>query len=136
MLHATLSMAKEKKAEKKEVVSKKTVKKTVKKKQDDSDKVRSGMTVAVHEKIIDFTPKGESRERIQIFKGIVLARKHRKEPGASITVRKTSGGVGVEKIFPLYSPLVDRVVIEKKFKTRRAKLYFLRSSKKRLKEIK
>ena len=103
---------------------------------DDRELVRSGMTVSVHEKVVDVTPKGEPRERIQIFTGMVLARKHGSEPGASITVRKESEGVGVEKIFPVYSPLIVRIVILKKFKTRRAKLYFLRDSKKRLKEMK
>lgn len=107
-----------------------------KKKHDDRDIVRAGQVVHVHESIIDTTPKGEERKRIQVFKGMVLARKHGKEPGASITVRKVSDKVGVEKIFPLYSPLIDRVVIDKKFKTRRAKLYFLRDSKKRLQEVK
>jgi len=103
---------------------------------DNRDQVKPGMIVAVHEKVVDTTPKGENRERIQVFKGIVLARKHGQEKGASLTVRKESDGVGVEKIFPIYSPLIERIVIQKKFKTRRAKLYFLRDSKKRLKEIK
>lgn len=104
--------------------------------QDDRSLVRSGMTVSVHEKVVDVTPKGEPRERVQIFTGMVLARKHGAEPGATITVRKESEGVGVEKIFPVMSPLIDRIVIKKQFKTRRAKLYFLRDSKKRLKEVK
>lgn len=86
----------------------------------------------MHEKVVDVTPKGEPRERIQIFTGMVLARKHGREPGATITVRKESEGVGVEKIFPLASPLIERIVIDERFKTRRAKLYFLRRSKKRL----
>lgn len=103
---------------------------------DDRDKVRAGMIVSVHEKVVDTTPKGEIKERIQIFKGMVLARKHGNEPGAAITVRKESDGVGVEKIFPIHSPLVARIVIDKVFKIRRAKLYFLRDSKKRLREIK
>jgi len=103
---------------------------------DDRGKVRSGMIVNVHEKVVDTTPKGEKRERIQIFKGMVLARKHGREAGASITVRKQSGDFGVEKIFPVYSPIIERIVIEKTFKTRRSKLYFLRNSKKRLREVK
>ncbi len=103
---------------------------------DDRDKVRAGMIVSVHEKVVDTTPKGEIKERIQIFKGMVLARKHGNEPGASITVRKDSDGVGVEKIFPVHSPLVARIVIDKVFKIRRAKLYFLRDSKKKLREMK
>lgn len=111
-------------------------KKVSNKKQDDRDKVKAGMFVNVYEKIVDFTPKGEKRERIQVFKGIVIARKHGKEPGATITVRKESDGVGVEKIFPLYSPIIDRIVIEKRFKVRGSKAYFLRDTKKKLKEIK
>jgi len=103
---------------------------------DDRDTVKSGMIVRVFEKIIDKTPKGEDRERTQVFLGMVLARKHGREPGATITVRKETKGFGIEKIYPVYSPLVSRMVIEKRFKTRRSKLYFLRSSKKRLKEIK
>jgi large subunit ribosomal protein L19 len=121
-----------KKTEKQE--KKKTSEKPILK--DDRGKVRSGMIVSVHEKIIDTTAKGERRERIQIFKGMVLARKHGREPGATITVRKQSGDFGVEKIFPIYSPIIERVVIEKIFKTRRSKLYFLRGSKKRLRELK
>lgn len=105
-------------------------------KTDDRERVASGMIVSVYEKIIDKTPKGEDRERVQLFKGMVLARKHGAEPGATITVRKQSDKVQVEKIFPVYSPLIERIVIEKKFKVRRAKLYFLRDSKKRLREVK
>jgi large subunit ribosomal protein L19 len=65
--------------------------------------------------------------RVQIFEGVVIARKHGREPGASFTVRKiATGGVGVEKIFPLYSPLIQRVETVSRPKVRRAKLYFLR----------
>ena len=103
---------------------------------DDRERVRSGMVVKVHEKVLDRTPKGEERQRIQIFKGMVLARTHGSTPGATIMVRKESDGVAVEKIFPLYSPLVERIVIDKTFKTRRSKLYFLREGVNRLKEIK
>ncbi|MBI4359660.1 MAG: 50S ribosomal protein L19 [Candidatus Jacksonbacteria bacterium] len=103
---------------------------------DDRDFARAGMIVSVHEKVVDVTPKGEPRERTQIFTGMVLARKHGKEKGATITVRKESDGVGVEKIFPVHSPLVSSIVVDKKFRTRRAKLYFLRDSKKRIKEMK
>lgn len=69
----------------------------------------------------------EESSRIQVFEGIVIARKHGKEPGASFTVRKiAAGNVGVEKIFPLYSPLVTKIEIVSRPKVRRAKLYFLR----------
>ncbi len=83
--------------------------------------IKAGDTVKVHQRIQD---KGKTR--IQIFEGIVLARKHGNEPGATFTVRKTASGVGVEKIFPLYSPNIDKIEIVKRSKVRRAKLYFIR----------
>ena len=83
--------------------------------------LRAGDTVRVHQKIQD---KGKTR--IQIFEGLVLARKHGDEPGATFTVRKMSGGIGVEKIYPLYSPMIDKLEIVKRAKVRRAKLYYIR----------
>lgn len=83
--------------------------------------LRAGDTVRVHQKIQD---KGKTR--IQIFEGLVLARKHGDEPGATFTVRKVSGGIGIEKIYPLYSPLIDKLEIVKRAKVRRAKLYHIR----------
>ena len=83
--------------------------------------LRAGDTVRVHQKIQD---KGKTR--IQIFEGVVLARKHGTEPGATFTVRKVASGVGVEKIYPLYSPAIDKIEIVKRAKVRRAKLYYIR----------
>jgi large subunit ribosomal protein L19 len=83
--------------------------------------IRAGDTVRVHQKIQD---KGKTR--IQIFEGVVLARKHGTEPGATFTVRKVASGVGVEKIYPLYSPSIDKIEIVKRAKVRRAKLYYIR----------
>ena len=83
--------------------------------------IKAGDTVRVHQKIQD---KGKTR--IQIFEGLVLARKHGNEPGATFTVRKVSSGVGVEKIYPLYSPMIDKLEIVKRAKVRRAKLYYIR----------
>jgi large subunit ribosomal protein L19 len=83
--------------------------------------LRAGDTVRVHQKIQD---KGKTR--IQIFEGLVLARKHGDEPGATFTVRKVSSGIGVEKIYPLYSPLIDKLEIVRRAKVRRAKLYYIR----------
>lgn len=83
--------------------------------------LRAGDTVKVYQKIQE---KGKTR--LQVFEGLVLARKHGKEAGATFTVRRVSGGYGVEKIFPLYSPLIDRVEVIKRSKVRRAKLYFVR----------
>ncbi|MBY0309751.1 50S ribosomal protein L19 [Patescibacteria group bacterium] len=83
--------------------------------------LRVGDTVRVHQKIQD---KGKTR--LQIFEGLVLARKHGAEAGATFTVRKVTSGVGVEKIYPLYSPNIDKLEIVKRAKVRRAKLYYIR----------
>ena len=82
--------------------------------------VEVGDTVRVHVKI-----KEGSRERIQVFEGTVIAKKH----GGieeTITVRRISYGVGVEKIFPLYSPSIERIEVVRHGSVRRAKLYYLR----------
>ena len=84
---------------------------------------RAGDTVSVWSKIQD--EKGKFRT--QAFEGIVLARKHGKENGATFTVRKIASGVGVERIFPLYSPMIDKIEITKKSRARRAKLYYIRT---------
>jgi large subunit ribosomal protein L19 len=65
--------------------------------------------------------------RLQAFEGIVLARKHGTEMGATFTVRKVASGVGVERIFPLYSPMVDKIEITKRARARRSKLYYIRT---------
>jgi large subunit ribosomal protein L19 len=83
--------------------------------------IRSGDTVRVWQKIQE---KGKTR--LQAFEGLVLARKHGSEAGATFTVRRVSNGVGVEKIFPLYSPMIDRIEIVKRSKVRRSKLYYIR----------
>lgn len=83
--------------------------------------LRSGDTVRVWQKIVE---KGKSR--LQAFEGLVLARKHGKEAGATFTVRRVASGVGVEKIFPLYSPIIDKIEVVKRSKVRRAKLYHIR----------
>jgi large subunit ribosomal protein L19 len=94
-----------------------------------------GATVKVYQKIKEKTPKGEEKERIQIFEGVVLARRG---GGVSetITVRKISFGVGVEKIFPLALPTIEKIEVVKKMRTKRAKLYYLRDYKKKIKEEK
>jgi len=83
--------------------------------------IRAGDTVRVHQKIED---KGKTR--IQIFEGLVLLRKHGTEPGATFTVRKVVDSIGVEKIFPLYSPLIDKIEIIRRSTVRRSKLYYIR----------
>jgi large subunit ribosomal protein L19 len=89
----------------------------------------SGDTVRVHQKI-----KEKDKYRVQIFEGLVLARKHGAEAGATFTVRKVVDGIGVERIFPLYSPLIEKIEVIKRSKVRRSKLYFVR--RKAVKEMK
>ena len=83
--------------------------------------IRSGDTVRVGLKIQE---KGKTR--VQSFEGLVIAVKHGKEAGATFTVRKVTSGVGVERIFPLYSPIIDKIETVRRAKARRAKLYFIR----------
>lgn len=92
-------------------------------KKDLSD-IRSGDTVRIHQKI-----KEADKERIQTFEGVVIARKHGKGISATITVRRIIEGVGVERIFPIHSPNIAKIEILKHGKTRRAKLYYLRTAK-------
>ncbi len=97
--------------------------------------LKTGMTVRIYQKIKELNMKKEERERIQYFEGIVIGRKHNKETGGTVRVRRVSGGVGVEKIFPINLPTINKVEILKQAKVRRAKLYFLkRGYKKKLKE--
>jgi large subunit ribosomal protein L19 len=84
---------------------------------------KAGDTVSVSSKILD--EKGKFR--LQAFEGTVLARKHGTEIGATFTVRKIASGVGVERIFPLYSPMIDKIEITKKSHARRSKLYYIRT---------
>jgi large subunit ribosomal protein L19 len=95
--------------------------------------LKPGMTVKVHQKIVEMGSKGE-KERIQVFEGMIIKHRGGKQTGATITVRKSSDGIGVEKIFPLNAPSVIKVEPIKQAKVRRAKLYYLRGAKKRLKE--
>ena len=83
--------------------------------------MKPGDTVRVALKIQE---KGKTR--LQTFEGMVLARKHGTESGATFTVRRVSRGIGVERIFPLFSPNIDNIEIVKRSKTRRSKLYFIR----------
>jgi len=83
--------------------------------------IRAGDTVRVSVKVQE---KGKTR--LQAFEGIVLARKHGSEPGATFTVRKVASGVGVERIFPLYSPNIEKIELVRRAKTRRSKLYYIR----------
>ena len=82
---------------------------------------RVGDTVKVYGKI-----KEGNRERIQVFEGTVIKKQYGSNARATFTVRKTSNGIGVEKTWPLHSPLVEKVEVTRRGKVRRAKLYYLR----------
>lgn len=128
------NMAEDKKAPK-NTTSKKDADTKVKADKKELPEIKPGMTVRVYQKIKELNIKGEEKERTQYFEGMVIAKKHGKEVGATITVRKISDGVGVEKIFPLNLPTIEKIEIKKQAKVRRAKLYYLKKGyKKRLKE--
>jgi len=100
----------------------------------DLPRIKSGDIVRVHQKI-----KEGDKQRIQIFEGLVIAIKHGKGINGTITVRKTSKGIGIEKILPIHAPFIEKIEIVKRHKVRRAKLYYIRdksAKKARLKEIK
>ncbi len=98
--------------------------------------LRPGMIVKVHQKVKETNTKGEEKERIQVFEGTILGVKHGKEAGATVTVRKISDGVGVERIFPIHSPVVEKIELVRQLKVSRAKVFFIRDYKKKLKEVK
>jgi LSU ribosomal protein L19P len=91
---------------------------------------KGGDTVSVHVKI-----KEGEKERIQVFEGLVI-RKRKGGMGASFTARKVSYGVGVERIFPLNSPIIDKVEVVQRGRVRRSRLYYLRSLKGKAARIK
>lgn len=97
--------------------------------------VQTGMTLRIHQKIKDTNAKGEEKERIQVFEGLVINVR-----GAGIsktmTVRKVTDGIGVERIYPVGSPVIAKLELTKMAKVRRKNIGFVRDTKKRLKEVK
>jgi large subunit ribosomal protein L19 len=93
--------------------------------------IRPGDIVRVHQKI-----KEGDKERVQVFEGQVLARKHGQGVTSTITVRKVISGIGVERIFPVHLPTIEKIEILKRGKVRRAKLYYLRGAKGRKARLK
>ena len=84
--------------------------------------IKSGTTVKMFEKV-----KEGDKERVAQFSGMVIARKHGSEPGATFTVRSTVAGVGVEKVYPIHSPLIEKVqIINSPKNVSRSKLYYIR----------
>lgn len=119
-----LSKTKEEKKATQEAVNKEIVREKL-------PELKPGYQIRLHQKI-----KEGDKERVQVFEGVIISLRGR-GISKTITVRKISEGLGVEKIFPLNLPTIIKIEIVKKFKTRRAKLYYLRNKKlKDLKEIK
>ena len=85
--------------------------------------LRPGDTIKVHQKI-----KEGDKERIQIFEGIIIAKKHGKSISTTITVRKIVDGIGVERVFPIHSPMIEKIEVVRHGKVRRSKLYYLRTA--------
>ncbi len=83
--------------------------------------LKTGWTVKVYQKISE-----GDKSRVQAFEGVIISRKHGNEPGGTITVRKVSGGIGVEKTFPIHLPTITKIEVVKKAGTRKSKLYYLR----------
>lgn len=98
--------------------------------------IKTGMWVRVHEKIKDVNARGEEKERIQVFEGLVIGVKG-SQISRTITVRKNANGWMVEKIFPLASPKIEKIEVVKQYRTRRAKMSFLRGRfRRKLQEMK
>ena len=93
--------------------------------------IRPGDTVRVYQKI-----KEGDKERVQIFEGLIIAKKHGQGITSTITVRKVISGIGVERIFPIHLPTIEKIEILKRGKVRRAKLYYLRKAKGRKARLK
>lgn len=87
------------------------------------NKIKSGATIKVFERI-----KDGDKERLSQFSGLVLARKHGNEPGGTLTVRATIAGVIVEKVYPIYSPIIKKIeIVSSPRKVSRSKLYYIRN---------
>ncbi len=85
------------------------------------DGIKPGWTIRINQRI-----KEGEKTRVQAFEGMVISHKHGTEAGGTITVRKVTDGIGVEKTFPIYLPSIESVKVVRKAKVRRAKLYYLR----------
>lgn len=97
--------------------------------------VETGMNIRIHQKITELGADGKEKERVQVYEGVVMS-VGGKGVSKTMTVRKVSGGIGVEKIFPLTLPSIQRIELTRKIKARRKVISFIRDTKKRLREVK
>ena len=88
--------------------------------------LKAGYVVRVYQKIKDVSPDGKEKERVQIFEGQVIGTKGGKAINGTVTVRKISSGIGVERIFPIHSPNIEKIEVVKETPARKAKLYYTR----------
>lgn len=99
------------------------------------EQVKTGMTVRLHLTIKDVNAAGAEKERVQVFEGLVM-NVGGKAPAKTMTVRKVSDGIGVERIIPLNMPALQKIELTRMVKTRRKSITFIRDTKKRLREVK
>jgi large subunit ribosomal protein L19 len=99
-----------------------------------TEEIKAGQVLRVHEKIQDVNAKGETRERVQIFEGLVLGVRG-SQASKTFTIRKETNGYGVEKIFPVSSPSIAKIEVVKTYRVRRAKLSFVKDFARKLKEM-
>ncbi len=88
--------------------------------------LKAGYVVRVHQKIVDVSADGKEKQRIQIFEGQVIGTKGGKGINGTVTVRKMSSGIGVERIFPIHSPNIEKIEVIKETPARKAKIYYTR----------
>jgi large subunit ribosomal protein L19 len=104
--------------------------------EDIRDQLQPGMKVRIHQRITEEDTLGNENTRTQIFDGMIISRKHGTEKGATITIRKKVDEYGVEKIFPVYSPIIEEVELVRKMKVCQSQPYYLRDHDKKLDEDK
>ncbi len=86
----------------------------------------AGDIIKVYQRIKEVSDAGKERERVQVFEGLVIARKHGRDINGTFTVRKIASGVGVERIFPLHSPNIEKIELVKRQPVRQSKIYYVR----------
>ena len=88
--------------------------------------LKAGYIVRVHQKITDVSADGKEKQRVQVFEGQVIGTRGGKAMNGTVTVRKMSSGIGVERIFPIHSPSIEKIEVVKQTPARKAKLYYTR----------